>query len=61
MVVPLVVVGVDGIVPVMGTVVVIGVAVVTGVVGVMVTDVVGVVTRTHAMIPTVTYVQSIEE
>ncbi len=54
MVVPLVVVGVDGVVPVMGTVVVIGAAVVTGVVGVMGTDVVVVVTWTHAMIPTVT-------
>jgi hypothetical protein len=54
MVVPLVVVGVDGVVPVMGTVVVTGAAVVTGVVGVMGTDVVVVVTWTHAMIPTVT-------
>jgi hypothetical protein len=61
MVVPLVVVGVDGAVPVMGTVVVIGAAVVTGVVGVMGTAVVVVVTWTHAMIPTVIYVQIIEE
>jgi hypothetical protein len=64
MVVPLVVVGgLDGVVVVMGVVPVIDVVAVIGVV--VVTDVivaiVVVVTSTHAMIPTVTYIQSIKE